>query len=529
MRGSCTHAYNCQFQAWSGWSGSVSQGTCRKQSRYRDYNQQPGSCKYASCSLGGWSSWADLASPVSGQCASQQRTRSYDLSWLYTERLDNCNGVEPLSCPSPQVENREKDIRPPSITCPISISVPTDPGKPTATVSIPKASATDNNGQLPTITNNAGAESKEFIVSSVPHEVIYTATDAAGLSASCTLQITVSDKERPRVSSCPPYIKKQTDKNEIRVTWDYPVFVDNFDRPPVQLRISTVACTYFEAPAYGARACNKKTKDSNGVIYEMICVIQCRDGCSFVEPETPNTYMCQSDGTWYKLVHGAALVPVVPKSHRPWPDCAPEQNPDAAKKNFTFYTGSCTGNDEEALARIRENFLNAVKASPLAKYLLCDVSKGQDCVIEKHQSLLRGEFQKEKRRRTDHHVRFCHPRQKSFIRSQVECSAGSYYNRDSQTCKTCQEGSFQNRTGQLSCDACPAGKWSVGGHAKNFTECIVICEPGEFTMHRESGIINCLMCPIGTYQPKYRAKKCEPCPSGKTTAQKASTSINDCV
>ncbi|KAJ7392964.1 hypothetical protein OS493_008208, partial [Desmophyllum pertusum] len=266
----------------------------------------------------------------------KQRTRSYDLSWLYTERLDNCNGVEPLSCPSPQVENREKDIRPPSITCPISISVPTDPGKPTATVSIPKASATDNNGQLPTITNNAGAESKEFIVSSVPHEVIYTATDAAGLSASCTLQITVS----------------------------------------------AVACTYFEAPAYGARACNKKTKDSNGVIYEMICVIQCRDGCSFVEPETPNTYMCQSDGTWYKLVHGAALVPVVPKSHRPWPDCAPEQNPDAAKKNFTFYTGSCTGNDEEALARIRENFLNAVKASPLAKYLLCDVSKGQDCVIE---------------------------------------------------------------------------------------------------------------------------------------------------
>ena len=54
----------------------------------------------------------------------------------------------------------------------------------------------------------------------------------------------------------------------------------------------------------------------------------------------------------------------------------------------------------------------------------------------------------------------------------VECPAGSYYNRDSQTCETCQEGSFQNRTGQLSCDACPAGKWSVGGHAKNFTECI---------------------------------------------------------
>ncbi|KAJ7392907.1 hypothetical protein OS493_008144 [Desmophyllum pertusum] len=120
----------------------------------------------------------------------------------------------------------------PSITCPNSISVPTDPGKPTAKVSIPKASATDNNDQLPTITNNAGAESKEFIVSSVPHEVIYTATDAAGLSALCTLEITVSDQERPRVSSCPPDIKIQTELTEIRVTWDYPVFEDNFDKQP---------------------------------------------------------------------------------------------------------------------------------------------------------------------------------------------------------------------------------------------------------------------------------------------------------
>ena len=55
---------------------------------------------------------------------------------------------------------------------------------------------------------------------------------------------------------------------------------------------------------------------------------------------------------------------------------------NAAKKNFTFYTGSCAGNEQEALARIRLNFLNAVKNSPLANYALCDVSQGQDCVVE---------------------------------------------------------------------------------------------------------------------------------------------------
>lgn len=41
------------------------------------------------------------------------------------------------------------------------------------------------------------------------------------------------------MSSCPKDIKKQTNQNEIRVTWEYPVFEDNFDKPPVQLRISS--------------------------------------------------------------------------------------------------------------------------------------------------------------------------------------------------------------------------------------------------------------------------------------------------
>lgn len=55
---------------------------------------------------------------------------------------------------------------------------------------------------------------------------------------------------------------------------------------------------------------------------------------------------------------------------------------NAAKKNFTFYTGSCAADEQEALARIRMNFLNAVANSPLANYALCTVSQGQDCVVE---------------------------------------------------------------------------------------------------------------------------------------------------
>ena len=58
-----------------------------------------------------------------------------------------------------------------------------------------------------------------------------------------------------------------------------------------------------------------------------------------------------------------------------------------------------------------------------------------------------------------------------FPFSSVECPAGTYYNKDSQTCENCQEGTYQNSTGQLSCEPCPVGTWTVGGHARNFTEC----------------------------------------------------------
>ncbi|XP_067039280.1 sushi, von Willebrand factor type A, EGF and pentraxin domain-containing protein 1-like isoform X1 [Acropora muricata] len=722
---SCKNAYYCPFHSWTSWTGNVAQGTCGRQSRYRDFNQHTKydirqnncngissscgsrqynyrdwcSCRYARCTLSSWSSWSDLSSPVDpSHCASQSRTRSYSLTWLYTERQSNCNGVAPQSCPSNIRETREKvvtcpplanpshgswhrddckanrqscrslcllqcdivngfqlegpdrreclangqwstpwsshckDVRPPTITCPQSISTVTDPGKPTKTISIPAASAVDNSGQQPTITNDAGAQSKDFVVSSTPHEVQYTARDSAGLTSTCTLLITVLDKERPRVASCPSDIKKQTNQNEIRVTWNYPVFQDNFDRPPVQLRINSnrnpgalfpwgryqvlylatdragnkatcefyvevgpVPCTYFEAPAYGVRSCNKNTSDSNGVLYEMVCVIQCTQGYSFAEPTAANTYLCQSDGTWQKLLFGGQFPQAVyPKSQRPWPDCAPEQNVNAAKKNFTFYTGSCSSNEQDALLRIRRNFLEAVRNSPLAKLALCDASYGQDCVVDNvrvycgsnsrkrsvgDQRIITFDFiMKDNKASQDPKIEA--PKVKkmmadldvlaTFVKNNfpadahmpdlqvyaansaaacpagkvlmvipgsgpvlertmcVECPAGSYYNKDSQTCQKCQEGTYQNSTGQMNCIPCPQGTWTVGIHARNYTECFEICEPGEYTVLAESGVMNCLMCPIGTYQPNFRASKCEPCPAGKTTLQKASISLKDC-
>ena len=84
---------------------------------------------------------------------------------------------------------------------------------------------------------------------------------------------------------------------------------------------TAVPCKYFDAPEYGTRACNKKTMDSNGVLYEMICVIQCKAGYAFADPLVPNSYFCRADGVWNKLMFGVQFVPVT-SGQRPWPDCA---------------------------------------------------------------------------------------------------------------------------------------------------------------------------------------------------------------
>ena len=37
--GSCANAYYCPYREWSDWAGTIAQGTCGRQSRYRDFNQ----------------------------------------------------------------------------------------------------------------------------------------------------------------------------------------------------------------------------------------------------------------------------------------------------------------------------------------------------------------------------------------------------------------------------------------------------------------------------------------------------------
>ena len=93
------------------------------------------------------------------------------------------------------------DTQDPQISCPQDITSPTDANKAFATVSWSVPSPTDNSGKLPGLT-----VLPEDITSS-PHQfgvgktlITYTATDPAGMQASCTFSVYVlgmySDKEK---------------------------------------------------------------------------------------------------------------------------------------------------------------------------------------------------------------------------------------------------------------------------------------------------------------------------------------------
>lgn len=96
--------------------------------------------------------------------------------------------------------NSNDDIERPVIACPDDVNVSTDPGLCTASnVTLGQATAQDNCG-VASLVNDAPA-----VFPSGTNLVIWTATDYAGNSSSCTQLVRVTDVEPPTLT-CPPDI-----------------------------------------------------------------------------------------------------------------------------------------------------------------------------------------------------------------------------------------------------------------------------------------------------------------------------------
>lgn len=121
-----------------------------------------------------------------------------------------------------------EDTENPVITCPSNIVVSNDAGQCSRVVSFVPATATDNCSSVNVVQTGGQVSSTQFGVNSSPNTVQFTATDAAGNSASCSFTITVNDTQNPTIS-CPSNIVVDTDPGECDavVNWMEPVGADN--------------------------------------------------------------------------------------------------------------------------------------------------------------------------------------------------------------------------------------------------------------------------------------------------------------
>ena len=94
------------------------------------------------------------------------------------------------------------NVPPILLGCPANTTVSADPGECDAAVTYSIPTASDNCPGVVVTRTTGFASGEEFPVGTTT--VTYLATDAAGNTASCTFTVTVTDNEKPLITTCPP-------------------------------------------------------------------------------------------------------------------------------------------------------------------------------------------------------------------------------------------------------------------------------------------------------------------------------------
>ncbi|HKY04221.1 MAG TPA: HYR domain-containing protein, partial [Blastocatellia bacterium] len=154
------------------------------------------------------------------------------------------------------------DTTPPTILCPADINQETDPGSCSAVVKFPTG-ASDGLCAPPTVVCKPESGS---VFNKGTTQVTCTATDGAGLTAQCSFNVTVSDKEAPTIT-CPGNLTDSNTPGQCGKTIDYalPTTADNcgqttFSCVPdrntfFNVGTTTVTCTVTD-PAGNSNACS---------------------------------------------------------------------------------------------------------------------------------------------------------------------------------------------------------------------------------------------------------------------------------
>ena len=175
------------------------------------------------------------------------------------------------------------DAEPPVIqNCPGEITVPTDIGLPTATLSWQPPFAKDNVGVADFYTNFAPGSVFPLGYTTV----VYVATDSAGNFATCLFYVNIIDTEPPVIYTCPYYgiqVGNAPGKASAIVSWTSPTETDNVGatisvnyEPGTSFPIGTTDVIYIAADAAGNYA-------------------KCQFNVTVADVEAPRIFPCPSN------------------------------------------------------------------------------------------------------------------------------------------------------------------------------------------------------------------------------------------
>ncbi|XP_043278473.1 sushi, von Willebrand factor type A, EGF and pentraxin domain-containing protein 1-like [Venturia canescens] len=116
----------------------------------------------------------------------------------------------------------------------------------------------------------------------------------------------------------------------------------------------------------------------------------------------------------------------------------------------------------------------------------------------------------------------------------TKCPMGTFHNTTRDQCQACYFGEYQNSTAATKCLKCPAHTFTRKMHTKKLSDCLPVCKPGHFSRRKvhqvsSAGLEPCTTCNLGSYQPDYGKTFCHVCPDDKTTNDRGSTSLEDCI
>ncbi|PFX23092.1 Fibropellin-1 [Stylophora pistillata] len=107
----------------------------------------------------------------------------------------------------------------------------------------------------------------------------------------------------------------------------------------------------------------------------------------------------------------------------------------------------------------------------------------------------------------------------------LNCTAGTFLNKTSETCQDCPIGTYQEFDGQEQCLACPPKTSTTESRTGNRTSCLAFCKAGSYS---PTGLEPCLFCKKGLYQEMEGQHLCLKCGSDKTTPAEGSNNSTQC-